>query len=132
MSLVVDASLVVSALVDSGSVGAWAVDRLAEGALAAPHLLPVEVANVLRRAAIAGQLSEDAATLAHEDLANLRIDYFDYAPFAPRIWDLRGTVSAYGAWYVALAEVIDAPLGTLDRKLASAPGPRCRFLLPGE
>lgn len=130
MSLVVDASLVVAALIDSGSDGIWAEERLRSDALAAPHLLPVEVANVLRRAVLAGDVSADAASLAHADLLELPVDLFAYEPFADRVWELRSTLSAYDAWYVAIAESLDAPLATLDRRLGRSSGVRCRFMAP--
>src|SRR5581483_6742011 len=98
--------------------------------LAAPHLMPVEAANILRRAALAGDLSDDIASLAHADLVALPAELFPYEPFATRIWELRGAVTAYDAWYVALAESLAVPLATLDGRLARAPGPRCRFLGP--
>ncbi len=83
MTLVVDASLVVAALVDSGPVGTWAEGCLARRwHLAAPHLLPVEVANILRRAVLAGELSADTASLAHGELAGLRVALYPYAPLA--------------------------------------------------
>lgn len=55
------------------------------------------------------------------------MELFPYAPFAARIWDLRDNVTCYDAWYVAVAETLNAPLATLDVRLANAPGPRCRF-----
>lgn len=132
MTVVVDASVVVAALVDTGPDGHWAEAIVFGGQpLAAPHLLPVEVASVLRRAGIAGDVTDDAATLAHGDLLRMQVDLFDYEPLAYRIWELRRTVSAYDAWYVALAEHLDVPLATLDRRLSRANGPRCGFLLPG-
>ncbi len=130
MTLVVDASVVVAALVDNGQAGSWAEGLLSGNALAAPHLLPVEVANVLRRASLAGELSADTASLAHGDLADLRAELFPYEQFAQRVWDLRMTVTPYDAWYVAVAELLDAPVATLDQRLAHAPGPRCRFVTP--
>ena len=130
MTLVVDASLVVAALIDSGTDGRWADSMLESDTLAAPHLLPVEVANVLRRAVALGEVSADSASLAHADLLGLRISLFAYEPFADRVWELRGGVSAYDAWYVALAESLDAPLATLDRRLTRATGTRCRFAIP--
>jgi predicted nucleic acid-binding protein len=128
MSRVLDASVVVAALVDGGEDGRWAEDMLLGDHLAAPHHLPSEVANILRRAAHSGQISGDAAALAHVELQTLPIDYFPYAPFASRVWELRDTVTAYDAWHVALAETLDAELATLDRRLVRAPGPRCGFL----
>ena len=64
------------------------------------------------------------------DLARLPIDLYPFEPVAQRVWELRDTVSAYDAWYVALAEALDVPLATLDTRLAKAPGPRCAFLVP--
>jgi predicted nucleic acid-binding protein len=128
--VVVDASTVVAALVDTGPDGRWAEQVLLSGDLAAPHLLPAEVGNVLRRAVLAGQISADVAALAHADLQSLRIDLFPYEPFADRIWGLRANVTAYDAWYVALAELLDCPLATLDVRLARAPGVKCEVTLP--
>lgn len=130
MTLVVDASLVTAALVDSGADGAWAEEVLARGDLAAPHLMPVEVANILRRATLAGGLSDDAAALAHADLLALRVALFPYTPFADRAWELRTNLTAYDAWYVALAERLETRLATLDARLSRAAGADCEFLLP--
>lgn len=130
MTLVVDSGLVTAALVDSGRLGTWADHILATDDLAAPHLMPVEVANVLRRAAMAGEISADTAALAHADLLSLRVELFAYEPFAARVWELRENVTAYDAWYVALAESLGAELATLDLRLAKAPGPRCPFATP--
>ena len=130
MTLVVDSSVVVAALVDGGEVGSWADDLLATDDLAAPHLMPVEVANVLRRAALAGEISADTAALAHGDLLSLRVELFEYEPFATRVWELRPSITAYDGWYVALAETLDARLATLDLRLTKAAGPRCAFATP--
>lgn len=92
--------------------------------------MPVEVANILRRAALAGRVTDDVAALAHADLVTLRVELFPYGPVADRVWQLRGDVTAYEAWYVALAEALDAPLVTLDERLARAAGPRCSFKTP--
>jgi predicted nucleic acid-binding protein len=51
---------------------------------------------------------------------------------AARVWELRRSITAYDACYVALAEQLRAPLATLDRKLSRASGPRCAFLLGPE
>lgn len=130
MTLVVDASVVVAALVDSGADGTWAGGLLAGGALAAPHLMPVEVAHILRRATLFDDISADTAALAHADLLDLSVQLFPYEPFGPRVWQLRDTVTAYDAWYVAIAEALDCPLATLDRRLTSASGTRCLFATP--
>ena len=130
MTAVVDASVVVAALIDDGPVGRWAEELVASTPLAAPHLMPVEVANILRRAALAGDVSDDSASLAHADLVALAVELFPYDVLAERIWELRGAVTTYDGWYVALAESLKAPLATLDARLARAPGPRCRFIGP--
>jgi predicted nucleic acid-binding protein len=130
VTLVVDASLVVAALVDGGPDGRWAESELASNHLAAPHLLLVEVANILRKAVLGGDVSEDTAALAHADLLSLTVVLLPYEPFGARIWELRSNMAAYDAWYVALAEALRAPLGTLDRRLSRASGPRCRFRIP--
>ena len=103
---------------------------LASDELAAPHLMPAEAANILRRASLAGDVSSESAALAHADLLQLRTALFPYEPFAERVWELRTQVTAYDAWYVALAESLDANLATLDRRLARAPQTRCEFLTP--
>jgi len=131
VTLVVDATVVVAALIDNGDDGRWAESLLTSQDLAAPQLVQVEVANVLRRAAAAGEVSSDAATLAHADLLDLPIQLFPYEPFAARVWELRDNVTAYDGWYVAIAESIDAPLATLDHRLVRAAGPRCEFVVGG-
>lgn len=130
MILVVDASVVVAALVDSGPDGEWAAAVLADHELAAPHLMPIEAANILRRAALAGDITSDAASLAHGDLLELRVELWPYVPLAERCWQLRDNGTTYDGTYVALAELLDAPLAALDQRLAAAPGPRCRFTTP--
>ncbi|PSK92407.1 putative nucleic acid-binding protein [Haloactinopolyspora alba] len=130
MTLVVDAALVVSALVDGGAEGQWAEEQLAAGQLAAPHLMLVEAADILRRATLAGTLPTQITSLAHADLLDLRVELFPYAPLGDRVWELRQNMTSYDAWYVALAEHLDAPLATLDAKLAHSTGPRCAFVTP--
>lgn len=130
MTLVVDATTVVAALVDGGPHGEWATTLLESESLAAPHLLPAEVANILRRAARAGDVGVDVASIAHADLLRLRVELFPYESFAERVWQLRDNVTSCDGWYVALAEYLDAPLATLDARLASASGPRCTFVAP--
>ncbi len=130
MTIVVDAAFIVAALVDSGEVGTWADRLVGTDDLAEPHLMPVEVANVLRRAALAGDISADTASLAYADLLSLRVELFPYEPFAMRVWELRANVTAYDGWYVALAESLGATLATLDLRLTKAAGPRCAFAVP--
>jgi predicted nucleic acid-binding protein len=130
MTLVVDPGLVVAALVDSGPTGTWADQLLATDHLAAPHLLPAEVAGILRRSAMTGEVSMDTASLAYADLLDLRVELFAYEPFAGRVWELRGNLTAHDGWYVAVAESLTADLATLDLRLSRASGPRCGFVTP--
>lgn len=131
MMVVVDASAVVAALVDSGPDGRWA-ETLLTSEVAAPHLLPVEVANVLRRAVNAGEITDDIASLAHADLLDLRVELIPYDLVGARIWELRHNLTTDDASYVAAAELLGAPLATLDQRLARAPGPTCSFWTPAE
>lgn len=130
MSAVIDASVLVAALVDSGPTGEWAETVLASGSLYAPELARAEATNILRRLERAREITTPEANAAHEDLMQLDIESFSFDPFADRIWELRHTVTSYDAWYVAVAEVLGSPLATLDDRLAKAKGPSCDFLTP--
>ena len=130
MTVVLDASVVVSALTDGGPTGEWAEEVLRTHHLIAPHHMPLEVAAVLRQAELRGLLSSDVAAMAYGDLQDLRVDLYPYSPFAERIWSLRDNVTAHDAWYVALAEALSIELVTLDARLRRAPGVRCDVRLP--
>ena len=130
MSVVVDASLLVAASSDAGAEGRWAEDVVCAGSLVAPPLALVEATNILRRFELEGRLGRMEADAAARDLLLFDLELVPFSPFAERIWELRANVTSYDAWYVAVAELCDLPLATLDRRLASATGPRCRFLLP--
>jgi len=120
--IVVDASVLVAALTAADRNGTWAADQLADESLAAPASAPFEVANVLRRLEITGDIDRTAAALALEDLLDLPIDLFPFEVLARPLWRLRHNVTAYDGAYVALAEALGVPLVTLDRRLARAPG----------
>ena len=123
--IVVDASAVLEVLLQTPA--AAVVSRRILGAretLHAPHLLDVEIAQVLRRYARAGVISADRGAQALADLADLPINRYPHFVLLPRIWQWRHNLSAYDATYLALAEALDAPLVTRDRKLASAGGGR--------
>ena len=87
-----------------------------------PHLLDLEVAQVLRRLVSESAISGRRAAEAIEDLSNLRISRYRHDVFLPRIWHHRNNLSAYDASYVCLAESLAAPLITRDNRLAAAPG----------
>jgi predicted nucleic acid-binding protein len=130
LSVVVDSSVLVATLVDTGPHGAWAEELVAKEPLHAPELVRVETTNILRRLERAKQISTPEANAAHDDLMQLDIELFTFEPFADRIWELRHNVTSYDAWYVALAEALGLPLATLDVRLAKAVGPTCKFLTP--
>jgi predicted nucleic acid-binding protein len=121
--IVVDASAVLEVLLGT-EAGRRAEDRLfdREAALHAPHLLDVEVAQVLRRYAAAGEIKPGRAAEALDDLADLPITRHEHVLLLPCIWQLRNNATAYDAAYLALAEVLDATLITRDAKLARAAG----------
>lgn len=130
MSTVVDASVLVAALVDSGPNGEWAEEILAAGSLHAPELARVEATNILRRLERAREITTAEANAAHEDLMQLSLELFSFDPFADRVWELRHTITSYDAWYVAVAEALELPLATLDKRLSKAKGSLCDFLTP--
>lgn len=78
----------------------------------------------------AGPVSGDQAAQAHGDLLDLAIEPWPYELLAPRAWELRRNLSIYDAAYVALAELIDAALVTLDQRIAGVPGLRCAVVTP--
>jgi predicted nucleic acid-binding protein len=127
---VVDSSVLVAALVDSGPAGIWSEQVISAGFLASPHLAVVEALNILRRLELADQLTELEAASAQKDLQELEIDLLPARPFEERIWQLRRNLTCYDAWYVAVAEALGLPLATLDRRMARAPGPQCEIVCP--
>lgn len=122
--------MLVAALVDSGPHGEWAEEILAGGSLHAPELARVEASNILRRLEAAKKITTPEANEAYEDLMQLDMALFSFGPFADRIWELRHNVTSYDAWYVAVAEALELPLATLDKRLSRANGPTCSFLTP--
>ncbi len=128
--VVCDASALVALLLDSASDGRWATETLTGTELIAPALVGFETANIIRRHELAGLVGADQAAQAHADLLDLTIEHWPYEPLAPRAWELRHNLSIHDATYVALAELTDATLITLDRRIAGAPGPRCPIATP--
>jgi len=128
--VVTDASALVALLLDDGPGGRWVAERLGGAELAAPSLSRFEAANVIRRHELAGAVSPDQAAQAHADLLDLEIEEWPYTLLAGRSWELRTTLTAYDASYVALAELLDATLVTLDRGIRDAPGVRCAVDTP--
>ena len=125
--IVVDASVLATALGDDGDDGRRARDRLHGERLSAPELIDIEVTSVFRRLCVADQLDPVRADQALTDLETLRLDRVPHRPLLRRCWELRHNVTVYDAAYIALAEMLDATLVTADARLANAPGTTCAF-----
>ncbi len=123
--IVVDASVLVPALVDEGGSGALARERLLAADVHVPALADVEVLSVVRRGVLAGRLTAARGAAALQDWAELAVERYPHLPLLARAWQLRDSVTAYDAQYVALAELLDVPLVTADARLSRAPGLRC-------
>lgn len=128
--IVLDASAAIEMLLGTAA-GGLVAERLADPteSLHAPHLLDVEVAQVLRRTEATGVLTARRGRAALQDLADLDLHRYGHDLLLPRIWELRRNVTAYDAAYLALAEALDAPLLTCDTRLARAPGHRAQVAL---
>jgi predicted nucleic acid-binding protein len=128
--IVLDASAVIALLL--GTDAAEAVRSKISSpnqTLHAPHLLDVEVGQVLRRYCLFEGLDADRGELALQDLLALDIHRYGHEAMLARIWELRANLTAYDAAYIALAEVLDAPLLTLDARLARSSGHAARVAL---
>lgn len=123
--LVVDASALAPALADDGRDGDTARTRLGGEMLAAPELIDLEVAAVIRRQLRAGELDDRRAELALDDLAAIPLRRASHRLLVARCWELRENLTVYDASYVALAELLEVALLTADARLAGAPGLRC-------
>jgi predicted nucleic acid-binding protein len=129
--IVVDASALLEVLLQTDAAPAVEARLFGGGTLHAPHLLDVEVAQVLRRYERTGELSARRGREALEDLAAFRIERYPHHLFLPRVWALRANATAYDACYLALAEALAAPLLTMDRRLAAVPGHAATVEIPG-
>lgn len=130
--VVADASALVALFIDDGPDGQWAAQELRDATLEAPHLLPFEVANILRREVRVGRISGADGAQAHDLLIRLPVRLWTYDAVAQRVWELRDNLTSYDAAYVAVAEFAGATLATLDGRLAHAPGPRCPIVTPDD
>ncbi len=93
----------------------------ADGAVHVPHLAIIETASVIRGWADSEQIEPLRARQALRDLARLPATRHPHDPYLDRVWALRANLTAYDAVYVAVAEMLGAPLLTCDRRLARAP-----------
>ena len=122
--IVVDTSAVLSILLGRPEVLGLADRVLSDGDLHAPHLLDVEFQHALWRLARTGAISDDRASDARTDLADMAVARYPHVPLADRMWELRHNMTAYDAAFVVLAEILAVPLITCDARLARAPGHR--------
>jgi predicted nucleic acid-binding protein len=128
--IVIDASALVELVVGGTPRAARLAARIAGSeSLHAPYLIDLEVTSVLRRLEAQRMVSRALATRAIGDLLALDVTRYPHDVLVPRIWQLRGNLTAYDAAYVALAESLRAPLVTCDGQLAAAPGNRATIEL---
>jgi len=121
--IVVDASALIEVLLRTPAARTVENHLFAPGqTLHAPHLLDIEVAQVIRRYAARGEIDGERGRAALADLSDLPLQRYPHDFLLPRVWDLRNNLTAYDAVYVALAEALDAVLLTRDQRLAAAAG----------
>jgi predicted nucleic acid-binding protein len=130
--IVLDASAVVALLLNT-LPGRRIAEAIAAPSLSlhAPELLDIEVLQALRRYLRIGEITPERAAICVEALGQLDVLRYRHADFVPRVWALRDNLTSYDAAYIALAEALDAPLLTLDARLAAAPGHRAEVRLVG-
>ena len=123
--IVVDASVAIDVLLQVKGAEVLMERIFVDGeTLHAPHLLDVEVAQVIRRYWRAGEITPARGAQALQDLGDLPISRYTHEPLLDRVWQLRANATAYDAAYLALAEALDAVLITRDNALARVPGIR--------
>ena len=121
--IVLDASAALELLLNSKLAEKVAKRVFEPGqSLHAPHLIDVEIAQVLRRLLRQNRIDSGRAEIAFQDLADLPMTRYPHQLLLPRIWHLRNNATAYDAAYVALAEALGATLLTCDQALANIPG----------
>jgi predicted nucleic acid-binding protein len=125
--IVLDASAAVELLLNTAAGSRIAARLAVAGTLHSPHLIDIEITQTLRRLLTRAEISRERATLALDHWVKMDVERYTHAPFLDRIWALKDNYSAYDAAYVALAEVLQAPLVTGDQRLANAPGSRARI-----
>ena len=129
--LVVDASCLCEVLIGGRGAEAIGARLTADSDHAAPHIVDVEVFDVVRREHLRGRLDRTEAAQAVEDLEAWPGERFGHRLLLARAWELRDNVRGWDAMYVALAEALDATLVTTDGRLAAARGPICQIEVVG-
>ena len=128
--IVIDASAILEVLLHTttGNRVAALLGRPDE-TIHAPHLLDIEVTQVLRRYSLAGELDDNRSNQARDDFKSLPIERYPHGPLLERIWQLRDSLTAYDAAYVVLAEALDVRLITCDARLSRSHGHGARVVL---
>jgi len=128
--IVVDASAVLELLLRTEN-GVKVQERVldSEESLHAPHLIDIEVTQTLRRLVSLKEITAARGKQVLEDHLALNIKRAEHKDLLDRVWSLRDSITAYDAAYVALAEILDAPLITCDAKLARSHGHQARLEL---
>ena len=128
--IVVDSSVILEVLLRTKSAQAIEKKIFSKGqTLHAPHLIDLEIAQVIRRYTSASEITPERGSQAIEDLIDFRISRYPHDILLSRIWDLRSNMTAYDAAYVTLAEVLNVPLFTRDARLARSVGSRAKIQL---
>lgn len=128
--IVVDASAVLELLLRTEK-GVKAQERVLDSreSLHAPHLIDIEVTQTLRRLVILKEINAARGKQALADHVALSIKRTEHKDLLERVWTLRDSITAYDAAYVVLAELLDCPLITCDKKLARSHGHKARIEL---
>lgn len=129
--IVTDAGVWIHAIVDEGPGGDVRTRLAGEASVAAPALLDLEFANVLRGLVAERPISDRNAAKALDQIAQAPIQRYGHQALLRRIWQLKANLTAYDAAYVALAELLGADLLTIDWHIARVPGIRCRVQVLG-
>lgn len=122
MTLVTDASIVIRLLANRRADTGLRRQLAARRGVHAPQLLDAEVISGVRGLVLGGKVSGTRAGEMVEDFSQLRIHRHPLTPYLSRVLALRHTLTAYDAFYVALAEALELPLLTLDGKFTGATG----------
>jgi predicted nucleic acid-binding protein len=127
--LIVDASCLYEVVADTARADDVRARLAVDPDHAAPSVVDVEVVSVIRRDFLLGRLDATAADQAVDDLRDWPGERFGHRPLLGRVWELKGPLRTWDAFYVALAEALQGTLITADARLATAPGPRCAIEL---
>jgi predicted nucleic acid-binding protein len=130
--IVVDSSAALDYVLGERERARWVEMELERGGwdLHAPHVLDIEVVATLRRIALAGRIRPALARRALDVVADLRLQRYPHVHLVDRMWALRDSVHPPDSAFVALAEALDAPLVTTDRRLARSHGHRAEIVAP--